>query len=86
MDIAECPGTPEGCRKSPLDLGNFLFEEGISHVLWFKEEWTMGPVAAPYLETGEEQDLGQVAVRPLQSDRLDEVDGWVFFEVAATAN
>jgi hypothetical protein len=86
MDLSECPIDGGACEVSPLALGNIFFSQGVSYVLWFKEAWTMGPVAAPYLGGGDEIDLGQVKLRPLRQDRLDEVDGWVFYEVLARSN
>ena len=84
MDIVECPEIPEGCGLTRAEFGNYLFENGISYVLWFKERWTKAPIAANYL--GDEQDhvLGPVMLQPLRSDRLEEVDGWVFYEVVAS--
>ena len=84
MDIVECPEVPEGCRLTPTEFGNFLFENRVSYILWFKERWTKAPVAAPYLEDGQEHRLGPVQLTPIRTDRLDEVDGWVFYEVSST--
>jgi hypothetical protein len=85
MDLAECPEQGGACEMTALTLGNLLFEEGVSYVLWFKERWTMGPVAAPYLGGADLMDLGKVSLKPVRMDRIDEVDGWVFYEVVAQA-
>jgi hypothetical protein len=85
MDLSECPEEGGACEMTALTLGNLLFEEGVSYVLWFKERWTMGPVAAPYLGGAEAMDLGKVSLKPVRMDRIDEVDGWVFYEVVAPA-
>jgi 4-amino-4-deoxy-L-arabinose transferase-like glycosyltransferase len=86
MDLSECPEQGGSCKLEPLALGNLLFEEGVSYVLWFKERWTMGPIAAPYLGGADRMDLGKVSLNPLRMDRIDEVDGWVFYEVAPREN
>ena len=83
MDIVECPEIPEGCRLTPVEFGNYLFEHGVSYVLWFKERWTKAPVAAPYLGDGQSHELGPVRLNLLRTDRLDQIDGWAFFEVTA---
>jgi hypothetical protein len=81
MDLVECPDKGGACELAPFALGNLLFSQGVSYVLWFKEAWTMGPKAAPYLGGADEMDLGQVKLKPIRRDRMDEVDGWVFYEV-----
>ena len=83
MDLAECPEGGGACELSPLKFGNLLFEQGVSYVLWFKEEWTMAPRAAPYLAGADTVQLGKVSLSPLRVERMDEVDGWVFYEVLA---
>jgi hypothetical protein len=86
MDLSECRDGGGPCELAPLAFGNLLFEQGVSHVLWFKEEWTMAPIAAPYLDGADELRLGKVRLSPLRVVRMDQVDGWVFYEVLASAN
>jgi hypothetical protein len=86
MDLSECPDQGGSCELASLAFGNLLFEEGVSYVLWFKERWTKGPIAAPYLGGADRMDLGKVSLNPVRMDRIEEVDGWVFYEVLPREN
>ena len=64
--------------ESREELGQWMKREGITYALWFREEWTQAPVAAPWLADGGNQRLGPVSLEEL--DREDEY-GWIWYRV-----
>jgi len=57
-----------GWAEGPEALGRYLAEKRVRVVLWCKEEWTQGPVIAPYLEAPEDHELGPVTLRLMHAD------------------
>jgi len=59
-------------------LAEWLASEGVPWVLWFQEEWTQAPVAAPELADG-----GTVQVGPLTlvERAREDAYGWILYEV-----
>jgi len=59
-------------------LGDWLQQEGVPWVLWFQEEWTQAPAAAPELSTGGTVVAGEVTL--VERAREDSY-GWILYEV-----
>jgi hypothetical protein len=73
FDVPSAPG-------SEAAFSRWLREEEIGWVLWFREEWTQAPVAAPFLSSGGVW-VGD-GVRLVERRREDGY-GWIWFEVQA---
>ena len=85
-----CEPKPQSGSAGPspmnrIEFSDFLEQMGIRYVLFFKEDWTKGPLVAPFLEGQEEVAVGDFTLNPLFHDRMDQIDGWVFYEVSASA-
>lgn len=59
-------------------FAEFVQDESLGWVLWFKEDWTQAPVAAPFLAHGGTWE--HAGVRLEERDREDEY-GWIWYEV-----
>ena len=57
-----------GWAAGPEQLGRFLAEREVALVLWCREEWTQGPVIAPYLAEPKNHRLGPVELRLIHAD------------------
>lgn len=57
-----------GWAGGPEALGRFLAERRVRVVLWCEEEWTQGPVIAPYLGVAQDHELGPVTLRLMHAD------------------
>ena len=74
----------EGEEAWPREaFGDWLEDEKVAYVLWFREAWTQAPRVAPWLGGEGEVLLGSVVLVPLE--REDEY-GWVFYRVDPSAS
>lgn len=67
-------------QGDPDAFAGWLEEERVGWVLWFAEEWTQAPAAAPFLAEGELWQAG--GVRLIETGREDGY-GWILFRVDA---
>jgi len=67
---------------SGAEFGDWLVEEDVRYVLWFREAWTQAPRVAPNIASGETTTIG-----PVKLVALDQEDayGWVWYRVDAPA-
>jgi len=71
FDVPVSPG-------NRVEMAIWLVGEEVSHVLWFREDWTQAPRVAPYLASPVVHDLGFVRLVPLQQESGY---GWIFYRV-----
>jgi len=76
FDVLDCID----CAFTQEEFGGWLVEQGISHVLWFEEDWTQAPRVAPWLGGAESVALGPVLAVP---QRAESAYGWVFYQVVS---
>ncbi len=81
MDLPVCDDGTTSCSWSAEQFAIWLEVTGVEYVLWYAEEWTGAPNAAPWLGTVDPWTSGAVTLNPLRSARLGMVDAWVFYEV-----
>jgi len=81
MDLPICEGGGQNCEWSPDDFANWVKGTGIEYILWYGEEWTRAPNAAPWLRSAEIWSWGDVTLTPLRSARLEMIDSWIFYQV-----
>ena len=81
MDLPICEDGTSSCSWTPEQFGRWIEETGVEYVLWYGEEWTGAPNAAPWLGEHEPWTNGGVTLNPRRSARLGHIDSWVFYEV-----
>jgi hypothetical protein len=81
MDLPICEDGTQSCQWTPEQFAQWVEETGVEYILWYGEEWTGAPNAAPWLGDNETWMYGDVTLNPTRSARLEHVDSWVFYEV-----
>lgn len=71
FDVPSTPGDPEA-------FSEWILEEDVKWVLWFREPWTQAPGVAPFLDEGGVWSSRKVLL--IERDREDGY-GWIWYEV-----
>ena len=67
---------PENAGEAAF--AEWIRDEGVEWVMWFREDWTQAPRVAPFLAQGGRWSSGNTVL--VERDREDGY-GWIWFEV-----
>ena len=67
-------------ENSPAVFAEWLKDNNVAAVLWFRESWTKAPEIAPFLGDGQTWTHDELILEPTRKDLDPAGYGWVFYE------